>query len=488
MDKWLRMVKSTTPASYLREHFRKNISISLDDPIVGAFNLKFPLNLLLDTFEFNRLHRIHQSGLLYLVKPSATYTRLAHTIGSAALADRCFNSMVQRGDFKKLGFSRKRIEKNRTYLIAGMMLHDIGHPPFSHALEPILKEKVGLNHEEITSNLILGEGDSNDVFKTRFEKLSENIGDLGLKKVSEKINEINSSGALKFELNKKILSSLIKTEEPSKEMDLFENEGVLPCLRKLISNNIDIDRLDHYARDIYFLGFRPITFDPIKIASNFSIVRKKGECKLCIKEEAAPYVMGLLLVKDMLYRFVWSEPNNIGYTVMLIRALERAFDDYPKKFNKFYSWTDEELITSLANLNNTISETLAKQLILRCQMYEFSGKCTSRDLGKRYEKFCKKKTLKCFEGKIIEQLKKEEPNVINDAVILFSEKGLELEEINTEVLKSNGEIEMLNKLDKYKEMVSFYEKKDRGKEVRIYCFQPLVKKVSRITGKLISKY
>ncbi len=192
----------------------------------------------------------------------------------------------------------------------------------------------------------------------------------------------------------------------------------------------------------------------------------------------------------MLYRFVWSEPNNVGYNVMLMRALERALKKDKSKFEEFYSWTDEELLTNLANLNGTISETLAKQLILRCQMYEFAGKWTKGKLGDYYERLSTKEELERIEGNIVHELQKKGiSNVINDAVILFHEKGLKLEEINTEILKFNGKTEKLRALDKYKDVVNFCEgRKVYGEGIKIYCFQPLVEPVQRIAETLRSKY
>ena len=118
-----------------------NKSKIINDPVYGFIQLPFPL--IFDLVEhpyFQRLRRIRQLGLTHLVYPGAQHTRFQHCLGALNL----MNSAIQVLKMKNVRITKKEAEA----VSAGILLHDIGHGPFSHALEQSLMEHI--SHEELS--------------------------------------------------------------------------------------------------------------------------------------------------------------------------------------------------------------------------------------------------------------------------------------------------------------------------------------------------
>ena len=114
------------------------------DPIHGNIKLKESIAELLESPEVQRLYNIKQLGFAHLVFPGAHHTRLEHSLGAYHIASQISEILNIEGD-------------KRDVVACAALLHDIGHGPFSHTLESLLLEKFGVDHVDLTEELIFGE-------------------------------------------------------------------------------------------------------------------------------------------------------------------------------------------------------------------------------------------------------------------------------------------------------------------------------------------
>src|SRR5213593_3399577 len=145
------------------------------DPLWNNIRVE-PLALrLIDTPAFQRLRYVRQLGLAFLVYPGASHSRFEHALGTYHLARRALLLLEERGDLRELG------DEPCTDVRIAALLHDIGHYPFSHALEEI----GAMHHEEVAQPLIC----SGDIGKI----LRESLGDDAPARVVEQIRGRSNS-------------------------------------------------------------------------------------------------------------------------------------------------------------------------------------------------------------------------------------------------------------------------------------------------------
>ena len=179
----------------------------INDPVYDGF-LSVEDPVILQVIEhpyFQRQRRIKQLGLTYLVYPGAMHTRFSHMLGALNLMKRALETLKQKGvDISD--------EECRGAKLA-ILLHDIGHGPFSHTSERVL---VDVPHEEITL--------------------------LMMRRINEEMGERDRSGA----------------NEASRPLDtaiaIFSNTYHKHFLHQLVSSQLDMDRLDYLGRDSFFTG------------------------------------------------------------------------------------------------------------------------------------------------------------------------------------------------------------------------------------------
>ncbi len=180
--------------------------LTIKDPIhreINFYNEKWILDFIA-TPEFKRLKYVMQLGVSYKVFPSATNNRYMHSIGAFQVASKFMNEL-----FPKVSTAEKKL-----FLITAL-LHDIGHGPFSHVFEKI----SNTSHECITKQIIL---DSNS------------------------------------QINKLLIKNNIR---PKEVVEVLDGVSKYDWINKLISSNLDIDRIDYMLRDSYFLGTHYSTID-----------------------------------------------------------------------------------------------------------------------------------------------------------------------------------------------------------------------------------
>ncbi len=233
-----------------------------NDPIYGFITI--PNTLIFDLIAepyFQRLRRISQMGLSYLVYPGAHHTRFHHALGSMHL----MHKAIQVLRFK--GVEISDVEKEG--LLCAILLHDIGHGPFSHAMEESIVEGV---HHEYISTLFM-----------------------------EDLN-------LRFNGSLTVALKIFKGNYPKK------------FLNQLVSSQLDMDRLDYLKRDSFYTGVAEGNINAERLISMMNVV----EGELVMEEKAIYSVEKFLMARRFMYWQVYLHKTGIVAEQLLIRILKRA--------------------------------------------------------------------------------------------------------------------------------------------------------------------
>jgi hypothetical protein len=277
----------------------------VNDPIHGFIELSDLLEELINTPEVQRLAWIRQTGLTSLVYPGANHTRLEHSLGVAFVAGQIA---------EHLGLSQK--EKDLIQAVG--LLHDIGHTPMSHALEPMLK----VDHMDLTAAMVLG--------KTKIPV--DGTGEI-------------PSILKKHGLNPEDVAAII-TESYRKK----------PYLQDIMHGTLDADQLDYLIRDAHYTGVSYGVIDIDRIIKTMTIVCKK----ICVSEKSVDTVEEALIARDHMYAAVYLHHTTRIAEMMLLRAAQSVSE----KLRNFWYWTDFELLERLRTASPYAKE-MTERLIYR---------------------------------------------------------------------------------------------------------------------------
>jgi HD superfamily phosphohydrolase len=234
----------------------------LNDPVYGFITIPSELIFtIIDHPYFQRLRRIKQLGLTDFVYPGALHTRFHHALGAMHLMSITLDNLRIKGtDISE--------EEYEAALIA-ILLHDIGHGPFSHALEYSLLK--GIPHEALSLLII--------------ERLNEELG-----------------GKLDLTLR------------------IFKNQYERKFLNQLVSSQLDIDRLDYLQRDCFFTGVSEGTIGADRIIKMMNV----KDCNLVIEEKGIYSIENFLSARRLMYWQVYLHKTTVSAEKMLINLIQRA--------------------------------------------------------------------------------------------------------------------------------------------------------------------
>ena len=269
---------------------RIQISKILNDPVYGFITLNKGILLnIVDHPYFQRLGRIKQLGLTYLVYPGAHHTRFHHAIGAAHLMEQAVQTL------KDNGILISNDEKKA--VILAILLHDIGHGPFSHALENSFV--TGISHEEISKFFM---NSLNHAFG----------GDLAL------------------------------------AIEIFEDKYPKRFLHDLVSSQLDMDRLDYLKRDSFFTGVSEGVVSNQRIIKMFSVVNDE----IVIKEKGIYSIEKFIVARRLMYWQVYLHKTVLSAEFLLAKILERARELLNSGSNLFTVPTLKYFLTkSITNYN-----------------------------------------------------------------------------------------------------------------------------------------
>lgn len=234
----------------------------INDPVYGFITVDNPLVFeIISHPYYQRLRRIHQMAFASLVYPGAVHTRLHHSLGAYHLMGLALNELRQKGV--------AITEEEETGAKIAILLHDIGHGPYSHALERRLIK--GVHHEDIS--LLI------------FQLLNEQLG-----------------GRL------------------ATAIAVFSGEYAKPFLHQLVSGQLDVDRMDYLTRDSFFTGVVEGAIGYDRILKMLAV--HNGE--LMVEEKAIFTVEKFLVSRRLMYWQVYLHKTVMAAEKMLVRVIERA--------------------------------------------------------------------------------------------------------------------------------------------------------------------
>ena len=234
----------------------------VNDPVYGFIHI--PNAFILDLIEhpyFQRLCRISQMGLSYLVYPGARHTRFHHALGCMFLMQQAIQTLR----YKQIEITPEEEEA----LYIAILLHDIGHGPFSHAMEHSIVE--GISHEEI-------------------------------------------SLAFMQALNKQFEGRL------SLAIEIFQKKYKKQFMNQLISSQLDMDRLDYLKRDSFYSGVSEGNINSQRIIAMLTV----KDDTLIVEEKGIYSIEEFLVARRLMYWQVYLHKTSIGAEFVLVKLLARV--------------------------------------------------------------------------------------------------------------------------------------------------------------------
>ncbi|WP_324718918.1 HD domain-containing protein [Salinimicrobium sp. HB62] len=278
----------------------------LNDPIYGFITI--PNELLFNIIEhkyFQRLRRISQMGLSYLVYPGAHHTRFHHALGCLHLMQKAIRVLRLKG----IEIS----ENEEEALQIAILLHDIGHGPFSHAMEHSIVE--GVSHETISFLFM------------------------------EEMNR---------EFNQKLTLAI----------EIFRGKYPRKFLCQLISSQLDMDRMDYLKRDSFYTGVAEGNINSERLISMLTVV----DNELMVEEKGIYSVEKFLLARRLMYWQVYLHKTGVVAEQLLIRVLQRAKELVNSGRTLFASTALNYFLKQQVTADNFSEETL--QVFARLDDYD----------------------------------------------------------------------------------------------------------------------
>ncbi len=234
----------------------------INDPVYGFITIDHPLLFkIIEHPYYQRLRRIQQMALAHLVYPGAVHTRLHHSLGAYHLMCNALTQLKSKGIFIT--------EEEELGAKLAILLHDIGHGPFSHALENTLIPNI--SHEELSLWIM------------------------------EEMN-IEMNGALQIAI------------------DIFKGTYHKSFLHQLVSGQLDVDRMDYLSRDSFFTGVTEGVIGYDRIIKMLTV--HNGE--LVVEEKGLHSVEKFLLSRRIMYWQVYLHKTVIAAEKMLVKIIQRA--------------------------------------------------------------------------------------------------------------------------------------------------------------------
>jgi len=292
------------------------------DPVYGFIKFNDWERDIINHYAFQRLRRIRQLGLTDLIYPGAMHTRFEHSLGVMHLATKMYDAIIEKEENKKilreyLYYDDAGFKRDRQIVRLAALLHDIGHPPFSHASEELfpVNPHTGkrFKHDDYTVAIIKGP----------------------LKDVIEN-HKLNSNYKIKADE----VASLI--EVTGKDRISF--------WKILISSQLDADRGDYLLRDSLHIGVKYGVYDINRLLITLSLGidprrTETGEIILGVTEGGWHVAESLIIARYQMFTQVYYHKTRRAYDYMLKEAIKETIGEFPSpdKIKEFLKYDDFKL-------------------------------------------------------------------------------------------------------------------------------------------------
>jgi uncharacterized protein len=302
------------------------------DPVHHFIELSTSEARLLDLPVMQRLRRLRQLGLAYLAFPSAEHSRFTHALGALAMGTQAFDELVRHGrrffgDAVDMAYQRRLVR-------AALLLHDVGHGPFSHASEAVL----GIPHEKRTIDLLA------------LPELARGIAAL----------EVDAGDVLGLVLG--------------------DPQSRYPALRELVSGpNLDADRMDYLQRDAYFTGVATGRYDAEQLLASLRLFERAGHVAVGIDQRGVVALESFVMARYMMFASVYFHHTTRMFEHVLHEVLRELWPD-PRALDsigEFLRWDDFRVLNELGDRASLAANALRNRIRVYALAAEFNAE---RDL------------------------------------------------------------------------------------------------------------
>jgi HD superfamily phosphohydrolase len=298
------------------------------DPVHHFIELDAGEIALLDTAPLQRLRRLRQLGLAYLAFPAAEHSRFSHALGALAMGERVLAAL--RRDPAGWFPNEREFAAQRRVLRASLLLHDVGHGPFSHACEAVL----GVPHEARTRAILA-------------------------------LPEI--AGALeRLEVDPGEVDALVTGDRPPQSA----------VLKELVSGpNLDADRMDYLLRDAYFTGVASGRYDVDQLVGSLRVFERDGSPVLGVDGRGLVALESFVLARYMMFATVYFHHTTRMFERVLQEALREIWPD-PRALDSigaFLEWDDFRVLDALRGAAGPAAAALRERHKLYGVVAEFNA-------------------------------------------------------------------------------------------------------------------
>jgi HD superfamily phosphohydrolase len=303
------------------------------DPLWNNVRVDATTLRLVDTPPFQRLRYVRQLGLAYLVYPGATHTRFEHALGTYHLARTTLSMLGEQGALAGVPAEECAVVR------AAALLHDVGHYPFSHALE-----EIGVPHHELVARPLLTAGPVADV-----------------------------------------LRECVAPDAPERVHALVCGGGDSP-LRGLISGSLDLDKIEYLKRDALMCGVPYGEIDVDRLVNALVVVDDPatGRPAVGLREKGLSALESLLFAKYQMYRNVYWHHAVRSATAMYKRLVGAALAAGALDPGRLAAYTDEGLLLALEGGDVPPAVAAVRDDLRGRRLYKRALECPAAELDERF--------------------------------------------------------------------------------------------------------
>jgi hypothetical protein len=297
------------------------------DPIHRFIELDAGEVALLEAPAVQRLRRLRQLGLAYLAFPSAEHSRFTHALGALAIGTRAIDAL--RAHSPEAFASDRDFAEQRRLLRASLLLHDLGHGPFSHACESVL----GIRHELRTEHI------------------------LARSEIAQPLAAIDV--------------------DPAEVLALITGTSTrYPVLRELVSGpNLDADRMDYLLRDAYFTGVVNGRYDVEQLIASLRVLDHDGRHELGVDGRGVVALESFVLARYWMFATIYFHHTTRAFERVLREGLEELWPD-PRALDpveEFLAWDDFRVVDAMRTADSEAARGLRERVTVYGLAAEFNA-------------------------------------------------------------------------------------------------------------------